>query len=112
MNKETYLEKLKIIFKENNNSIKFFSKQIDNYYNAKKNYKQPNHNYKIGDLVKLKKHQLLRGEGALTELNEDKLKFISENGFISPDFLNNINLNKKTPLTIPVWNIQKEILSS
>ena len=110
MNKETYLEKLKIIFKENNNSIKLFSKQIDNYYNAKNNYKQPNHNYKIGDLVKLKKHQLLRGEGALTKLNEDKLKFISENGFISPDFLNDINLNKKTPLTIPVWNIQKEIL--
>ena len=41
MNKETYLEKLKIIFKENNNSIKFFSKQIDNYYNAKKSFCQP-----------------------------------------------------------------------
>ena len=61
-------------------------------------------------MVKLKKHQFMRGEGALSDLNDDKLKFISENGFISPDFLGDFNLKKKTPLTVPVWNIQKDIL--
>ena len=52
----------------------------------------------------------MRGEGAIAELNEDKIKFISENGFISPDFIRELNLRQKTPLTIPVWNIQQDIL--
>ena len=47
---------------------------------------------------------------SLYSKNDDKLKFISENGFISPDFLDDFNLKKKTPLTVPVWNIQKDIL--
>lgn len=110
MNREEYINKLRNIFKWNTNSRIFFKNQINNYYNAKNNYKPNQHNYKVGDMVKLKKHQFMRGEGALNELNEDKLKFISENGFISPDFLDDFNLKKKTPLTVPVWNIQKDML--
>lgn len=52
----------------------------------------------------------MRGEGALSELDEKKIKFISENGFVSPDFTKKYNKKQKTPLTIPVWNIQKDIL--
>lgn len=110
MNREEYINKLRNIFKWNTNSRIFFKNQINNYYNAKNNYKPNQHNYKVGDMVKLKKHQFMRGEGALNELNEDKLKFISANGFISPDFLDDFNLKKKTPLTVPVWNIQKDML--
>lgn len=110
MNREEYINKLRNIFKWNTNSRIFFKNQINNYYNAKNNYKPNQHNYKVGDMVKLKKHQFMRGEGALSELDEDKLKFISENGFISPDFLDDFNLKKKTPLTVPVWNIQKDML--
>ena len=109
MNKEEYYDKVKEIFKRKPNSRKCFQKQIDNYFIAKEN-KRVTHNYKIGDEVLLKKHQLMRGEGALLELDDNKLKFISENGFISPDITIKYNKHQKTPLTIPVWNIQKDIL--
>ena len=104
-----YKKELKQIFGYKFRSIKLFQQQIQNYYLAKKGTKPSKHKYKVGDLVFLKKHQLLRGEGALSELTDERLKFISENGFISPDFTKKYNKNQKTPLTIPVWNIQKDI---
>lgn len=110
MTKEEYMNKLKKIFKFSSISRILFENQINNYYDVQNGYKLTKHNYEVGDMVKLKKHQFMRGEGALSDLNDDKLKFISENGFISPDFLGDFNLKKKTPLTVPVWNIQKDIL--
>ena len=110
MTKEEYMNKLKRIFKFSSTSRTLFENQINNYYNAQNGYKLTKHNYEVGDMVKLKKHHFMRGEGALSDLNDDKLKFISESGFISPDFLGDFNLKKKTPLTVPVWNIQKDIL--
>ena len=110
MNREDYIERLNVIFSDNENARDVFTEQINNYYNAMENCKAVGHNYKVGDMVKLEKHQLMRGEGAIAELNEDKIKFISENGFISPDFTRELNLRQKTPLTIPVWNIQQDIL--
>lgn len=100
MTKEEYTSKLKKIFKFSSTSRILFENQINNYYDAQKGYKLTKHNYEVGDMVKLKKHQFMRGEGALSDLNDDKLKFISENGFISPDFLGDFNLKKKTPLTV------------
>lgn len=67
-------------------------------------------NYKIGDLVRLKKGMFMRGEGAIAELSDEKLEFISDNGFLSPDITLNYNPNQKTPLCIPVWNIQNDML--
>lgn len=110
MNKKEYIKKIKSIFKLNIKSQRVFINQVNNYYKAKENCKFVGHNYKVGDMVKLKKHQLMRGEGALSKLDENKIEFISKNGFISPDFLDDFNLKKKTPLTIPVWNIQNDIL--
>lgn len=109
MNQDYYVKKLKEIFKWNFESRKVFENQINNYYLAKEKMKPVIHNYKIGDMVLLKKHQLMRGEGAISGFDENKLKFISENGFISPDFTV-YKKNQKTPLTVPVWNIQKDIL--
>lgn len=95
MNREDYIERLNVIFSDNENARDVFTEQINNYYNAMENCKAVGHNYKVGDMVKLEKHQLMRGEGAIAELNEDKIKFISENGFISPDFTRELNLRQK-----------------
>lgn len=110
MNKEDYIKALKKIFKWNYRSRVLFKQQINYYFDAKNNTKKAIHNYNIGDEVLLKQHQFMRGEGALSELDEKKIKFISENGFVSPDFTKKYNKKQKTPLTIPVWNIQKDIL--
>lgn len=110
MNKNFYINKIRNIFKYNKKSIRLFENQIENYYLIKNNLKIKKHNYKIGDDVILKKGTFMRGEGALLDLTEERLKFISENGFVSPDITKEYNKNQKTPLTIPVWNIQEDIL--
>jgi len=115
-NKEVYMDKLfykkslKKIFKFNKRSLNLFEIQMENYFSIKENNKVQKHNYKLNDDVKLKKGTFMRGEGALVDLTEDRLKFISENGFVSPDITKTYNKNQKTPLTIPVWNIQEDIL--
>ena len=110
MNKEFYINRLRNIFKFNKKSFMLFKKQMENYYLIKNNLKQEKHNYKLNDNVILSKGTFMRGEGALVDLTEERLKFISENGFVSPDITKKYNKNQKTPLTIPVWNIQKDIL--
>lgn len=107
MNKEFFYKKIDEIFSDNK-SRKVFKKQVDNYLSLKDNIKLQN-KYSIGDSVILTKGMFMRGEGALQEFSIDKLKYIKENGFISPDITINYNKNQKTPLCIPVWNIQSDM---
>ena len=109
MDKKEYLNRLKRIVGFKRKTINLFSEQIDNYNYIKENFKLPKHTYNVGDNVLLKKGMFLRGEGSTSKVDNDKLKFISENGFITPDLLYKYNKNQKTPLTIQVWNIQKDM---
>lgn len=107
MNKEFFYKRIDEIFKEEK-SRSLFKKQVDIYLELKEKNKKEN-TYNIGDDVFLKKGMFLRGEGGLQELDEDKINFISENGFLSPDITIEHNPNQKTPLCIPVWNIKNDI---
>lgn len=108
MNKEFFYKRIDELFSDKKaNNV--FKEQVDNYLELK-DLKIERPNYKIGDLVRLKKGMFMRGEGAIAELSDDKLEFISTNGFLSPDITFNYNPNQKTPLCIPVWNIQNDIL--
>ena len=109
MEKKEYLNRLKRIVGFKRKTINLFSEQIDNYNYIKDNFKLPKHTYNVGDKVLLKKGMFLRGECSTSKVDNDKLKFISDNGFITPDLLYKYNKNQKTPLTIPVWNIQKDM---
>lgn len=108
MNKDFFYKRIDELFSDKKaNNV--FKEQVDNYLELK-DLKIERPNYKIGDLVRLKKGMFMRGEGAIAELSDDKLEFISNNGFLSPDITLNYNPNQKTPLCIPVWNIQNDIL--
>lgn len=108
MKKEEIYQKIDNIFnKEKTRNL--FKKQTDLYLEFKNNHQISKHKYSFGDLVKLDKGMFMRGEGALAEIDEEKIKFISENGFISPDIIYEFNSNQKTPLCIPIWNIQKDM---
>lgn len=110
MNKEFFYTKIDKIFNNKKTNL-YFKEQIDEYFQLK-DCKINNLKYKIGDSVLLKKGMFMRGEGGLAELSDEKLKFISEYGFISPDVTDKYNPKQKTPLCIPVWNIQQDILLS
>jgi hypothetical protein len=110
MKQDFYIKKVKKTFRFNLKAKKLFIDQINNYYKAQEQVKPSINNYKIGDDVLLKQHQFMRGEGTLQKLNNDRLKTISEEGFITPDFEKKRNKKEKTPLTVPVWDIQEDIL--
>lgn len=101
MNKENYIEITKN--KLNENSSKIMINQIENYYDAK-NYVLPNHEYKIGDEVFLKKGTLLHG----TYKNIDGLKEILNDGLISSWFID--GRGSKYPSSVGVWNLKKDYL--
>lgn len=109
--KEWCYKKIDEIFNDKK-ANEVFKKQCDIYFDIKNSNINNNHNYKIGDNVKLSKGMFMRGEGALITLDEEKLKYIKEYGFISPDITIKYNPKQKTPLCIPVWNIQKDMLLS
>lgn len=110
MSRDEYILNLKKIFEVDSKSFKFFLEQIDNYYKCMEKTSWDGPKYKVGDDVLLKQNQLMRGEGALIDLDDERLKFISENGFISPDFTVKYNKEQKTPLCVPVWVIQKDMM--
>lgn len=110
MYKEYFIKKVNNIFWLHRKTVNLFTEQINNYYLVKEKVKLKKHNYKIGDDVVLDKGMLMRGEGAIAQMSDDKLRFIAEHGFITPDLTRKYNKNQKTPFTIPVWNIQKNIL--
>jgi diadenosine tetraphosphate (Ap4A) HIT family hydrolase len=105
--KELFYDRIDLIF-TNETSRDVFKRQIDSYYSLKET-SIPKHHYEIGENVKLSKGMFMRGEGALAELSDDKLEFISKNGFITPDVTTEYNPKQKTPLCIPVWIIQKDM---
>lgn len=110
MDKLFFEKRLKSIFRYKKESFNLFKNQMENYYLIKENYKPKKHNYKIGDDVILEKGTFMRGEGALLELTDERLSFIAQNGFLSPDITKTYNRNQKTSLTIPVWNLQEKYL--
>ncbi len=110
MSRDEYILNLKKIFEVDSKSFKFFLEQIDNYYKCMEKTSWDGPKYKVGEDVLLKQNQLMRGEGALIDLDDERLKFISENGFISPDFTVKYNKEQKTPLCVPVWVIQKDMM--
>lgn len=108
MNKDFFYKRIDEIF-INDKSRDTFKKQIDTYIRLKNSDIDNLHKYKIGDSVKLYKGMFMRGEGSLSELSDEKLDFISKYGFVSPDITVKYNPKQKTPLCIPVWNIQKDM---
>ena len=104
MNKEDYI---KIINEKINDESRYLLlKQVDRFYNAVDNYKIVNNNYKIGDLVKLKKGTLLHG----TYKNIEGLEKIAKKGLICDLIVE--GRNSKYPLTVGVWNLKKDYLLS
>lgn len=80
-----------------------FLNQINNYYDAC-SYVLPQHTYKVGDEVLLKKGTLLHG----TYKNFEGLKEIVENGLISSWFIN--GRISKYPSSVGVWNLKQDYL--
>lgn len=99
MNKENYIEIAKN--KLNEDSSRIMINQIENYYDAK-DYVLPNHEYKIGDEVLLKKGSLLHG----TYKNIDGLKEILNDGLISSWFID--GRGSKYPSSVGVWNLKRD----
>lgn len=99
MNKETYIRITKS--KLNKLSADIMIKQIEKYDEAK-SFKLPNHNYKVGDEVILKKGTLLHG----TYKNIEGLKEIVKDGLISSWFID--GRLSKYPSSVGVWNLKKD----
>ena len=99
MNKETYIRITKS--KLNKISADIMIKQIEKYDEAK-SFKLPNHNYKVGDEVILKKGTLLHG----TYKNIEGLKEIVKDGLISSWFID--GRLSKYPSSVGVWNLRKD----
>lgn len=102
MNKEKYVKLVNE--KINCNARKLLLKQVDRFYNAVDNYRVENNHYKVGDLVHLKKGTLLHG----TYKNIEGLEKIAKDGLICDLVVE--GRSSKYPLTICVWNLQKDYL--
>ena len=101
MNKEDYLKKIET-FKLKSKTKKLLREQLNLFYDYKS---EQNHNYKVGDTVKLSSNNLLHG----TRANLETLEIISKNGLISTEFFNDFNSNKKKPYVIELWDIKENI---
>lgn len=101
MNKEIYIRITKS--KLNKLSADIMIKQIEKYDEAK-SFKLPNHNYKVGDEVILKKGTLLHG----TYKNIEGLKEIVKDGLISSWFID--GRLSKYPSSVGVWNLKEDCL--
>ena len=101
MNKEFYIKELE--GKEiSNNGKEILIKQINNYYNVKKQKIVASSKYNIGDRVSLKKGTLLHG----TYKNIDGLKEIVKDGLISSWFID--GRMSKYPSSVGLWNLKKD----
>lgn len=101
MNQNDYLKITKKKIKRKSRSI--MVNQINNYYKAKETT-LPNHKYKIGDDVLLKKGTLLHG----TYKNIEGLKGIATDGLISSWFID--GRLSKYPSSVGVWNLKCDYL--
>lgn len=110
-NKENYIKKTNEIFKDNEKTKETFINQINLFYEANENYKNPQSTYRIGDMVQLKKGTFLHGAKHVTNefANLGNINDIKNEGIISIDFIYEYNQNKKTPLCASMWNIQYDM---
>ena len=102
MNKEEYVKLVNE--KIDSNARNLLLKQIERYYDATNNYKPKTSNYKTGDLVKLEKGTFLHG----TYKNIEGLEKIAKEGLICDLVVD--GRSSKYPLTVGVWNLQKDYL--
>lgn len=102
LNKEEYVKLVNE--KIRGNARKLLLEQIDRFYNAVDNYRIENNHYKVGDLVHLKKGTLLHG----TYKNIEGLDKIAREGLICDLVVD--GRSSKYPLTVGVWNLQKDYL--
>lgn len=102
LNKEEYVKLVNE--KIDSNARNLLLKQIERYYDAANNYKPKTSNYKTGDLVKLKKGTFLHG----TYKNIEGLEKIAKEGLICDLVVD--GRSSKYPLTVGVWNLQKDYL--
>ena len=72
-----------------------------------KNYKNKNNNeIKIkGDIITLNRNSLIHG----TRANIDDLETISKTGLISSEFYSELNINKKKPYVVELWDVKEEL---
>ncbi len=80
--------------------------QFKTFENISKSFNKPNHNYEIGDDVKLKKDSIMHGIR-----DERQFNFISQNGFIARDIYDKKSMSKY-PRCINFFNVKKERLLS
>ena len=102
LNKEEYIKLVNE--KIDSNARKLLLKQIERYYDAVNNYGPKTSGYKIGDLVELEKGTLLHG----TYKNIGGLEKIAKEGLICDLVVE--GRSSKYPLTVGVWNLQKDYL--
>ena len=102
MGKKEYIKIINKKIKFNKKAKNIITNQINYYYFCKENYKQVNHNYKVGDDVYLKAGTLLHG----TYKNLSGLKEIVNDGLISNWFIN--GRLSKYPGCVGVWNLKKD----
>lgn len=102
MNKHNYID----LVNQNmdGNERKLMLKQIEKFYNSLNSYKLEKSNYRVGDFVKLKKGTLLHG----TYKNIEGLEKIAKEGLICDLIVD--GRSSKYPLTVGVWNLQKDCL--
>lgn len=99
MKKEEYI---KVALKKySGKTLEYVIKAIDNYYSCNQ-YVSHKNDYKIGDMVYLKKDTLLHG----TFKNYDGLVGIVNNGLIGSIFSN--NRISKYPSSVCVWKLKKD----
>lgn len=101
MNIDEIKQIIKKVYK-NDKSIKIISEQIDRFYNIASSFNSLKHNYKVGDLVKLKKGTLIHG----TYKGLDGFSDIVKNGLISSDIID--DRKSKYPACVGVWNLKKD----
>lgn len=83
-------------------TIKIFSEQYNNFYNA--NIQQIK-KYSIGDEVQLNKNSLIHG----TRIPIDNLSKVKENGLIASEFYENETRAKKKPYIVEFWRVDENI---
>lgn len=103
--KEKYIQQVNEFFKDKKDTLNIFINQIETFYKINSIYKLPKHNYKIGDMVYLRKGTFLHGARDVL----DRLQTIRNEGIISNDFVRGYNERQKTPWCASMWNIQRDM---
>ena len=97
---------LRKYFKFKSNTIKLFENQLKEFKKLEKDFIPVVSNYNFNDRVILDNRTLIHG----SRVSIDKLKDISINGLIAPEFLGiKPSKSKKKPYVVELWKIDEEI---